>query len=66
MRTLGKAIRETHLMALISHPHFITIGGLIMKIKKTITNEDLDACYDLLIATVSIMLLMAIVWKVIA
>lgn len=37
-----------------------------MKIKKTITNEDLDACYDLLIATVSIMLLMAIVWKVIA
>lgn len=36
-----------------------------MKIKKTITNEDLDACYDLLIVTVSIMLVMAIVWRII-
>lgn len=34
-----------------------------MKMKKTITEKDLDACYDLLIVTVSIMLIMAIVWK---
>lgn len=34
-----------------------------MKIKRTITEKDLDACYDLLIVTVSIMLIMAIVWK---
>lgn len=36
-----------------------------MKIKKTITDADLDACYDLLIVTVSIMLIMAIVWRII-
>ncbi len=35
-----------------------------MKIKSTITEADLDRCYDLLIATVTIMLVMAIVWKV--
>lgn len=34
-----------------------------MKIKNTISDSDLDACYDLLIATVIIMLIMAIVWK---
>lgn len=37
-----------------------------MKIKNTITEADLDRCYDLLIATVSIMLIMSIVWKVLA
>lgn len=37
-----------------------------MKIKNTITEADLDRCYDLLIATVSIMLVMSIVWKVLA
>ena len=36
-----------------------------MKIKNTITEADLDRCYDLLIATVSIMLVMSIVWKVV-
>lgn len=34
-----------------------------MKIKNTISESDLDACYDLLIVTVTIMLIMAIVWK---
>ena len=37
-----------------------------MKIKNTITEADLDRCYDILIATVSIMLIMSIVWKVFA
>ena len=37
-----------------------------MKIKNTITEADLDRCYDLLIATVSIMLVMSIAWKVLA
>lgn len=36
-----------------------------MKIKNTITEADLDACYDLLIATVIIMLVMAITWRII-
>lgn len=36
-----------------------------MKFKNTISESDLDACYDLLIATVTVMLIMAIVWKVV-
>lgn len=37
-----------------------------MKIKNTISDSDLDACYDLLIATVTIMLIMAVIWRIIA
>lgn len=37
-----------------------------MKIKNTITESDLDVCYDLLIATVIIMLIMAVIWRIIA
>lgn len=36
-----------------------------MKIKNSITESDLDACYSILIATVIIMIIMGFVWRVI-
>lgn len=62
-------------MRMLQHPpgDALTLGilnynreDIQMKIKNTITEADLDFCYDILIFTVTAMLIMAIVWKVIA
>lgn len=37
-----------------------------MKIKTTYTERDLDFCYSVLIATVTAMFAIAMIWKVIA
>lgn len=38
----------------------------MLKIKTTYTADDLDFCYDILIATVTAMFIIVMVWKVIA
>ena len=54
---------DAHLKGIL----IITQRGLMkMKIRTTYTERDLDFCYSVLIATVTAMFIIAMIWKVIA